>query len=604
MQPDSTGQVSAKWGDPETVQKFRNALIPQIGQKAADDYINQYQTAFQRQQTQNTNQTVFGQTAGGITPDQALKDPVAAQKFMASGGQVVDPISNIAKSVILGDMTLADISDPTQKAQVDAVIRKQGLDVNRLPNDPQARATKDSMQSILDRFIKLPETDKGPAGQIYSLNPLSAGHNYDATRRGLTESLAPSIGPGKGNGLRLNKDVIAGWQELLPKGGQTTQQNQDDLVTLDQKFHAVTGQHLDPEYFAAFGITTKPLKNGKFTYKEGNMPSENTSKNVIQPAPGQNNGIPGAIGNILQNAPKDAGNIVSGLVDIPNQMLNGQAPNPMDLSNMANPLTALLHPESMAKTVNYVGNGVANYASNLNKDLGQPLQNGDVMNRAGQNLQQRPVSTVMDLLPFLAAGKGAIFKGGDVAGGAVDTTATIKNPSLIQKIINPEGINKNAANLRNTIIDTAESSGKTMPNSTILSDIKSEIPKLKRGNLGQGKVIDQAMQDAAQAFEAKGNMTPKEMADAYQETGNGYTKDGTPKTHIQANIDRAMRKIYEKRLDEVTDGQWSKSTKMFSQGYEAQKSAPAKAVKGIPGKAVGAALNAAGLGILGKLFGL
>ena len=44
------------------------------------------------------------------------------------------------------------------------------------------------------------------------------------------------------------------------------------------------------------------------------------------------------------------------------------------------------------------------YGQNLYKDVGSPLEGGDIVGRAEENLRQRPVSTALDVLPFMTKG--------------------------------------------------------------------------------------------------------------------------------------------------------------------------------------------------------
>ena len=71
------------------------------------------------------------------------------------------------------------------------------------------------------------------------------------------------------------------------------------------------------------------------------------------------------------------------------------------------------------------------YVKSLNEDIGRPLEGGDIIGRAQENLKQRPVSTALDVLPFLGLlGKGKAATSIKDVGGA---TKTLKNAGILPK---------------------------------------------------------------------------------------------------------------------------------------------------------------------------
>lgn len=135
------------------------------------------------------------------------------------------------------------------------------------------------------------------------------------------------------------------------------------------------------------------------------------------------------IGDTLKNAPGNVKDIINSALGLPasyiewskNEMKQGRAPIPQA----------------------FVGEMGINYVKSLNKDIGEPLQGGDILGRAAENFKERPVSTVLDVLPFLSKLKKppVASEAGDVAEVAKSVTPPeppgggTKIPKFIQNIV-------------------------------------------------------------------------------------------------------------------------------------------------------------------------
>lgn len=122
--------------------------------------------------------------------------------------------------------------------------------------------------------------------------------------------------------------------------------------------------------------------------------------------------------NIVENAGQDIKDILNGIFNIPqaiganyNEVVEqngGRAPSQFQLAG------------------NFAKNMATGYASNLNDDLGRPLEGGDVVGRAVDNFKEHPVRTVLDVLP-IAQGAKALRGGSAVSNvskaGMVDDVA-------------------------------------------------------------------------------------------------------------------------------------------------------------------------------------
>ena len=108
-------------------------------------------------------------------------------------------------------------------------------------------------------------------------------------------------------------------------------------------------------------------------------------KNIADPftteAPQQNTGF---------NVGGDIRNIFNGILGLPKATVD---------------TTQKLASEGRATGTNIIAdmllNSGLNWAKNVNEDAGRPLEGGDVVGRIEQNFKDRPVSTILDVIPFL-----------------------------------------------------------------------------------------------------------------------------------------------------------------------------------------------------------
>lgn len=75
-----------------------------------------------------------------------------------------------------------------------------------------------------------------------------------------------------------------------------------------------------------------------------------------------------------------------------------------------------------------IGNAVIGLVQNLNKDLGQPLKGGDIVDRMGQNLHDRPLGTAMDAATVVAPARGLFAKTGEAATAGMPIDEALTTP--------------------------------------------------------------------------------------------------------------------------------------------------------------------------------
>lgn len=292
MNPQQGQSLNAKWGDPNEVQKFRQAALEKgFGVKPVDDYIAQMQSAYQ-QQAGHQVQNVIGQNQGGITPDQAKQDPTAALSFLGAGGQLTNTGPDAqAKFISDAQKTLSQARgknkyvDPNayntlkeqfaatggDAATFDAKFAPNYTDPNNMNyNTNQGLAarqaytvTKKGFQTTLDQYNSIPEDQKGllkplaELSRIPVLGALLAPHatEYENAKKGLAATLASTVGGGEGSGLRISQTELDNWSNLLPSPHKTSTQNNIDIKQLNKRLEAKfgPGAGLDSHYLPSKG---------------------------------------------------------------------------------------------------------------------------------------------------------------------------------------------------------------------------------------------------------------------------------------------------------------------------------------------------------------
>ena len=176
------------------------------------------------------------------------------------------------------------------------------------------------------------------------------------------------------------------------------------------------------------------------------------------------------------------------------------------------------------------------------------------------------MSTIGPLGGILGIGKG----GGAAAATSAPESAIDSLPGALKQYLNPNKAVSQAGNIRDKVLQTASDAGKTIKGNDIIKGIQGWAEKGKMGNLGQGDAIDKAVADAQSIFKGK-SFNPKDIMQAYQEADSGFTKTGIPKSPIQANIDRGVRDVLAKELDNVAPG-WKEATTNMAKSFQAEKS--------------------------------
>ncbi len=291
-------QVSAKWGDPNWVQQFRSQALSTgaAGISQVDNYIAQNQAAYQLQQ-KNAVQNTIGQNQGGMTPDQATANPVAASQFIGNGGSIINTGTD-AQAKYINDAQKQfqkakgknKYVDPNTYNTIKAGYAATGgdeptfdakfgqyTDPNKIDyNTPDARArmqqydiAKAHIQKTLDQFNKIPSNQKGNfspdayAASIPFLNQFLAPQaaSYENTKQGLAATLSPAFGGGSGSGLKINLPELQAWAGFLPGAANAPTYNNSNISKLNDALTAKFGGHgLDQQYLPQNAQTANGYK--------------------------------------------------------------------------------------------------------------------------------------------------------------------------------------------------------------------------------------------------------------------------------------------------------------------------------------------------------
>lgn len=484
-------------------------------------------------------------------------------------------------------------------------------------NTPEGRINQQAygevqrkINTLLDSYSAIPADQKGLFSKSLTegvpfLGQILApqAYSYDKTAQGLATELKSIVGGGPGSGLRITQAELTNWANLLPTPRNSDAVNQANIQKLDKQIKATfnTPTGVNPKYLPQTQNQNAQTTTGASSAFQNplavglGLPGINTPQAAIRD-----------VANIARNTATTGGNalqtVLSGVQKAePPQAIAGDV-----VQQQGIPLF-----KGLVDTLQNIGGiQTANKQPILppNQSVFQPggLNAPTGINPvAGLNfVAEHPVTTALTALPFLSKGFGE-GAAPETTGGATTTQEvgipqapqTTLNTNPILDFLNPKGRIAAQGNFRTALIDKATSAGKTLPASDLTSDIANWATTAKRGNLGQGDYIDQVVKDAKTAFQ--GDLTPQELADAYAEADSGYTRNGIPKTPIQANVDRGLRDIIGKRLDQLAPG-WKNATSEMAQGYASAKSP----LRSIGKRAAGIGLGYAGFDTIRHILGL
>lgn len=228
------------------------------------------------------------------------------------------------------------------------------------------------------------------------------------------------------------------------------------------------------------------------------------------------------------------------------------------------------------------------FLQSLYKDIGSPMQGGDVAGRAAENIYKNPVGVAADILPFLKAGKlGAVSKAAGEAGATSGEAATAQAaadvfkgaPGKLQQFFTPEKAKNVIGQIRDNLISNADKAGNTVTGDNLASSIRQWADRAKISNLPDANAIEEAAKNAESLYAGK-VFKPSELKNIYDNIEGGYTKGGVPKSATASYIDRGVQDVLQKHLENIAPG-FGKTTDLFRQTFKAEKSPVKKAAVSI-----------------------
>lgn len=298
------------------------------------------------------------------------------------------------------DKNFSTYVDPEKKVAYDTT-EGQGLKQKKtsLINNVMPQA-----QKLIDEYNGLQY--KGPAFSALATNPLAPylnmggkERNYEMQRQEFIKSLQDTSKTTDFTGLGISKADIDSMVASIPSITDATDQAENKIESFNKVNSTLTGK----------------IIGGK---------KDNTPKNG---------------GDFLKTL---LGNAGADIKDLVNTTLN--TPKNMADAFKKDPQAALSSLNSVATPMNLLTTLAKGGVQELNQVLGEPLKGGDITGRIGQRAYEKPVTTALDVLPFLAAGKASLAakagnagKAAEVAGATGETT---KGVGLLDKILGDKAI--------------------------------------------------------------------------------------------------------------------------------------------------------------------
>jgi len=419
----------------DEINRFRNDMIKKGGKpEEIDNFLGKKISEIQKRQAEMqdyTNKAIITKEVAGDYKDPAVKlvQPPSTTPTVPSTTTTLPDIPqtgsdpnetmlkyNYQNAMNSGDLTTANKINDAYKSQYGTGINEErklnaSEQKKKDANDLKERManTADSIVSLIDNY-QLGKIDKKSYEQ--ALNQLSSTYIVDAKN-------AAGMG-GSLTGIELG--IMAGGSPRQELRGP----NIIDKMT--GKIPAQTGKVLDkPELLRSkMVMAAEGLRGKKIDPIELSKTSSPSSNNKS---------------NIIKNAGNDIKGILNGVLNLPKNVSDWTIKEVQD-GKVVTPQTI----------VQYFGTeALKGQIKSWNEDFGRPLEGGDVLGRMGENFWNRPVSTLLDVIPGVAAVKA--LKG-------AKTLKTLDNVSDASKV---------------GMLDDIPKVGMADKVSNVVSDIKTNV---------------------------------------------------------------------------------------------------------------------------------
>ena len=323
--------------------------------------------------------------AGGYTKDQFIQGIQAATA--AGDFKVADNYAQIMNALYPSGGSATD----EKKKKVDLEKAELELQKAKDPESTEQKKKANLKQEIVNSAQTVVDViEKGRRGELkgkeYENALKFASSNY-AAARGFQEGGKALTGPEltqlAGSIPRLQQQNILEQALGIPPSGKILDSDEE----LYQK--------------ALMAISSSPDSNmsGQAKKKLSSLPENK-----------------GFFGGLLQNAGQDAKDIGNSILGLPANLAQSAAQG---------------QPVDIFKLLGMAGEGVI---SEANQVLGEPFKGGDIIERAGKRAYEKPVTTALDVLPFLKGVKNVRGAKAVQETGAAAKSTGVANENAVQKI--------------------------------------------------------------------------------------------------------------------------------------------------------------------------
>lgn len=290
--------------------------------------------------------------------------------------------------------------------------------------------------------------------------------------------------------------------------------------------------------------------------------------------------LTGDIGTVAKGVKGDISGLIGDLTNLPGNLFKGYWQGVAQGQS----------PEAM------LGHGAYNvakgYAGNLYKDIGSPLQGGDVVARAYQNLLEHPVNTALDVLPALGVAKkiGLASKTGKAPQVLSTTAKMVTRPHKFFGNVATQAA-KDMGEIPSTDLLTQKFGTVTSPNLDLVKGLGTAKQEKALINVLKGEIQRQS-KTSSEVLGAKPLW--KDLLDWKRGTQNAAYTPNIPKGEVDLykRIAHNYRQILHENIPQV-----AKADDINTLLYHLGKLSPKLAKKGSIG--VGSAV---GIGLLWKIL--
>lgn len=267
---------------------------------------------------------------------------------------------------------------------------KADFDFKNLQREREDAAKRSQLQKIWEEAQKREEAKK----PLQGLTDIMQQLKQDTADVGVVDVIAGKAGlSSKASQFETKKALASQYLAKLVEKNRISDKDRDFYIDKIMNIDPIglqepKNQQIDTILNTVIKLAGYSPEDFKVSQKTIKEPLKETKQNSSDPnAP--------SLSGLATNAGKDIYNIVNSTLNIPyaikedilNRIRTGQTIDPMHLIT--------------AGIIN-VGKGLIN---EYNEALGRPLEGGDILGRITKRAYEKPVTTALDVLPFIKAGK-------------------------------------------------------------------------------------------------------------------------------------------------------------------------------------------------------